>query len=137
MACGIFGHYIAMTVSEAVVLTLPNDTTAPGLARQFIAEHSGELSRQVEADAELLVSELVTNAVRHGRPEITVRLCTDPPKVGVAVDDCGDAAIEGPTCPEPEQTSGRGLLIVDAVASAWGVTPHAPPPGKTVWFELS
>ena len=41
------------------------------------------------------------------------------------------------TAPAANEPGGRGLIIVDAVAQQWGVTPAQPPPGKTVWVELT
>lgn len=119
-------------------IELPADLDAPRLARRFVAEHSDSLPADLVADAELLVSELVTNAVRHGRPAITLRVALRPLRIGVAVDDEG---VEQPEfaqlAPPPSQPGGRGLLIMQAVARASGVAPHpGGPPGKTVWFEL-
>jgi anti-sigma regulatory factor (Ser/Thr protein kinase) len=121
----------------SVVLQLSKDFDAPAIARHFVAESAGALPAEVRADAELLVSELVTNAVVHGRAAITLRVNVDPPGIGVAVLDRGDDAVVAPQdTPDPSAPTGRGLLIVQAVATAWGVTPNDPPPGKTVWFRL-
>ena len=88
-------------------------------------------------DARLLVSELVGNAVRHGRDEIVLRLRPHPPGIGVAVTDHGD---DMPTLPDgrpdPTVPSGRGLLIVATLASRWGVEKDESGVGKTVWFDL-
>jgi anti-sigma regulatory factor (Ser/Thr protein kinase) len=80
----------------------------------------------------------VSNAVLHGHPSITLEIRVDPPRIGVAVADDG-AAFPVPSAapPDPAQTSGRGLVIVDRLASRWGIEPNQPGPGKTVWFELS
>jgi anti-sigma regulatory factor (Ser/Thr protein kinase) len=121
---------------DDIVLNLPYQASAPALARQFVAEHAAELPVTVRDDAELLVSELVTNALRYGRPNIALRLRLDPPGIGVSVEDSGDVDVAMNPRVDPGATSGRGLLIVDAVASKWGVDPCEPPPGKTVWFEL-
>ena len=91
------------------------------------------------ADMAVLVTEAVTNAVLHGRPRITLLVSVDKPSIGVAVADSGEdlpAKPHGP--PPPSQPSGRGLMIVDALASAWGVAPNPDElPGKVVWFELN
>lgn len=62
----------------------------------------------------------------------------DPPTIGVAVSDTGSERPRIRTdVPAPTQTSGRGLLIVDAIANAWGVEESRQSPGKTVWFDLT
>jgi anti-sigma regulatory factor (Ser/Thr protein kinase) len=116
-------------------LSLPADATAPAAARTYLTEHAAWLSADRLDDALLLVTELVTNAIRHGEPDITLRLRAHPPGVGVSVQDRGPSMphLSDPAANEP---GGRGLIIVDAVAQQWGVTPAQPPPGKTVWFEL-
>ena len=125
-----------MAETESVVIDLPYDATAPAIARSFVADHGSGLPSELMLDAELLVSELVTNALRHGDPDITLQMSTHPPRLGVAVLDHGAADSITPRDPDPARTDGRGLMIVNAIASAWGVEPIDPPPGKMVWFEL-
>lgn len=118
-------------------LQLSPEVDAAGIARRFVYEHRTRLDPEVVADAQLLVSEIVTNAVRHGTGEITLHLRLDPPGVGVSVSDSSDRLPIVADGPLPDtQGSGRGLLIVDAVATRWGVERHAAVPGKTVWFDL-
>ncbi len=120
-----------------VVLNLPRDVDAPAMARDYLSQHAAWLPRAVLEDARLLVSELVGNAVRYGEEEITLRLRPNPPGIGVAVTDSGE---EMPTLPDgrpdPTVPSGRGLLIVAAVASRWGIDRAEVGSGKTVWFDL-
>jgi anti-sigma regulatory factor (Ser/Thr protein kinase) len=119
-------------------LELPNDSRAVGIARKFVEENSDHLRPDLIEDAQLLVSEIVGNAVRHGRPDITLRLRLHPPGIGIAVVDTSETVPTLPNePPPPTQPSGRGLLIVDALASAWGVRPNQPPPGKVVWFDIN
>jgi anti-sigma regulatory factor (Ser/Thr protein kinase) len=84
------------------------------------------------SDAELAVSELVTNAVIHGSGDITVRLTRLDGRARVEVQDFGPATVA-----YRERTTsavgGRGLQIVNAVALDWGTDPATPGPGKTVW----
>lgn len=121
----------------AVTIDLPSTADAAGIARRFVEEHRDHLALDVVDDAKLLVSEIVTNAVVHGKPEVTLVLRIDPPGLGVVVADEGRAQPHLPdAAPDADAPSGRGLLIIDAIASAWGVSPNAPPPGKSVWFEL-
>ena len=118
-------------------LPLPSDANAPALARSFVADHLAWLGPDQLDDALILVSELVTNAVRYGRPEIILRLRNEPPSVSVEVSDQGPRLPQvADVPPQPQDESGRGLLIVDALANRWGIDPDRPPPGKTVWFEL-
>ena len=120
-------------------LVLPADVSAASVARRFLAEQCPGMAPDTLADAQLLVSEIVTNAVLHGLPEIILRIQDKPPALGIAISDAGpNLATQKPSRPPTAQPSGRGLLIVDAIATAWGITPTDPPPGKTVpsWFEL-
>jgi anti-sigma regulatory factor (Ser/Thr protein kinase) len=84
--------------------------------------------------ARLLVSELVVNAVLHARSEVVLRLSLRDEVLRVEVVDCSDAPLEQRPV-DPTAVSGRGLMIVDALASAWGV--DAADDGKVVWFELA
>jgi anti-sigma regulatory factor (Ser/Thr protein kinase) len=87
-------------------------------------------------DLVLAASELVTNAVVHGEGPIAVSVWTGPGLVRVEVCDNGVALPESVSHSWHEGETGRGLLIVDVVASRWGVSPKRPGPGKAVWFEL-
>ena len=83
-------------------------------------------------DCSLIVSELVTNAIRHGGTAFSLRLGSDGRWVYGEVFDAGD----GLPCPAPghlDATDGRGLLIVGELADDWGVM-RADGGGKTVWF---
>ncbi|MEW2395213.1 ATP-binding protein [Streptomyces sp. NPDC046862] len=92
------------------------------------------------ADAELLVSELATNAVRH---TVGARfLCG----IGLITDGClrlevhdQDSTGRGlPTCePGPDDESGRGLLLVEAIAATWGVDRSLLTGGNAVWATLT
>ena len=84
--------------------------------------------------AELLVSELVTNAIHHGRTTCLLELTATPTVLRAAVADDGGGS---PRLRHagPEDESGRGLAIVDALASRWGVQPTSE--GKVVWFEIN
>ncbi|MCI2239164.1 ATP-binding protein [Paenibacillus sp. TRM 82003] len=93
---------------------------------------------QVDEDlVELLTSEVVANAVRHGQGPVTVEVACAEEHVRIAVTDAS------PTAPVvrhvgPEATGGRGMALTDLLATRWGVeTAHPPARGKTVWFQLS
>lgn len=122
----------------AASIALPADASAAAIARQFVEDNRDHLRPALIQDTQLLVSEIVTNAVLHGKPDITLKVRIDPPAIGVAVSDLGERLPKPASEPPPgDQPSGRGLLIVDALASAWGVTTNPDAlPGKVVWFEI-
>lgn len=105
---------------------------APKLARHDLAAFLGpSASAKLVESAILLVDELVANAVLHARSPVEVRARLDAARLHVEV---ADGSPQPPRLREPD-VGGRGLRIVDALASAWGVTP-AEGDGKAVWFEL-
>lgn len=85
---------------------------------------------------DLLLTEVVTNAVRHGsvRETLTLTVTASSDEVVVAVDDDNPAE---PVVldPPPEALGGRGMQLVDRLADAWGVEPRDG--GKSVWFRLA
>ncbi|MDT0321553.1 ATP-binding protein [Streptomyces millisiae] len=84
----------------------------------------------------VLVAELATNAVCHGKVhgrDFRLRMVLGGGLVRVEVSDARGEARPVPHEPDPESGSGRGLLLVEALAARWGVTDR--PPGKTVWCE--
>jgi anti-sigma regulatory factor (Ser/Thr protein kinase) len=113
-------------------LTLPRDPSAATVARAAVYRRFAGLGRQRLADLALVVSELLPNAVVHGRGAITFNLQHDDDLLrGEVIDEGGDfeRAVRDRG---PHEVSGRGLLIVQALASRWGI--HE---GSThVWFEL-
>ncbi|MBT2405748.1 ATP-binding protein [Streptomyces sp. ISL-87] len=94
---------------------------------------------ELEEDALLVVSELVTNAVRHAAGprdrEIETKYVRLPEWLRIEVHDAGAGWPEA-TTPEAEGEGGRGLFLVAAVADRWAVGERAGP-GKRVWAELS
>ena len=114
---------------------LPRDQRGPRLARKLVTEQlvrSSTPHRCVE-DAVLLVSELVTNALVHGRGDIRLECTVDGTLARVAISDA-EVATPQLRRPTSDRPSGRGLLLVDLLAARWGV--DAAPTGKTVWFEI-
>ncbi|MCN9242229.1 MEKHLA domain-containing protein [Streptomyces sp. RY43-2] len=87
----------------------------------------------VKDDTRLLLSEILTNAVRHAQGPIGLHVCRTDTDLTVEVSD------HSPHLPEPrlaaeDEESGRGLLLVRALADDWGVRPTDD--GKTTWFSL-
>ena len=83
---------------------------------------------------ELMTSEVVTNALRHGGGRVSFGLACGPCVVRVEVAD-EERAVPVVTDGSFEQEGGRGMLIVDALATDWGV--QRTTTGKTVWFEVT
>ncbi|MFV0133836.1 ATP-binding protein [Streptomyces sp. HMX87] len=85
----------------------------------------------------LLVSELVTNALRHATGPIGVRLVRPTGLDGVLRVEVSDPLPDPPRerVAQPEDEGGRGLQLVASAARRWGTRPGEA--GKTVWFELS
>ncbi len=81
----------------------------------------------------LLADEVVTNAVQHGEGPIDLGIETNEERVKVTVRDRSDAR-PVPGEPAHHAEEGRGLSIVESLASRWGVS--AMEPGKSVWFEI-
>lgn len=112
---------------------LPRGPDAPRAARRALEHWFGDpLGPEDLADAKLLASELVSNAVIHGRGQISLRAQLDEDRVLIEVMDEG-AGFEHTVRKVPfDQVAGRGLGIVDTVSSRWGLhegTTH-------VWAEL-
>ena len=101
-------------------------------ARRFVRDALGEHSSDLVQAAELMTSELATNCIQHARTEFELAVNTED-QVRVEVRDSNHARPEL-QFPTPEDQSGRGLRIVEAMSDSWGVSPS--PDGKTVWFVL-
>lgn len=119
-----------------LALTLPPDTSAPGLARAAAKRSlAGKLSPERLSELSLVISELVSNALEHGRGQVVFRLGLDGGIVRGAVIDQGGGFDYEIRQRGPEEVSGRGrgLFLVDALTNRWGIhegTTH-------VWFELA
>ena len=123
--------------NETVDVPLPQDLTAPSVARRAVRRLLDRWRLQDVLEPVLLaVSELVTNALRHGRPPVALRL--EHRDHGVTV-DVHDGSRDLPGTPAPEQPdgaeSGRGLGIVEAMAAETGVE-DVPNNGKSVWARF-
>ena len=115
-------------------ISCPPDTASIRVARQAILDML-DLDAATAEDVALLVSELVANAVLHGRTEFEATATSEDGVVRVDVTDHSPAP---PTMKfyGAEAPTGRGLRLVDKLANRWGVEPAEPGPGKTVWFEI-
>jgi hypothetical protein len=118
------------------------DPRAPGGARRFArATLEGWRLDHLAETVELLVSEVVTNAVGHARTGGEMVLIQTPDSLRVEVSDTGGGAV-APRVAMPEDVTGRGMAIVEALASRWGVLGERAESEdtaavKTVWFEIA
>ncbi|MFF8641964.1 SpoIIE family protein phosphatase [Streptomyces sp. NPDC015345] len=113
--------------------TLPRDPKSVGRARELACDQLRAWDLEPLCDtAELLVSELVTNALRYGEGEIRLRLLLDR----TLVCEVWDGGFVQPRRRRARDTDegGRGLQLVGLLSAAWGS--RRTPRGKTVWFEL-
>lgn len=112
---------------------LPHRRDAPRLARHSLTEWLGAAIEDHELDTvKLLTSELVANAVLHGKGKIVLRAELDEDRVLVEVIDEGKGFERHVRAHDFDALEGRGLAIVESEASRWGIhegTTH-------VWFEL-
>lgn len=115
-------------------LALPPDVVSVTRARHYVRETL--LRHGVQEcvdDAELAVTELVANAVKHACTPLVLALSVADDQLTVSVAD-GHRELASQVQREPLAESGRGLRIVGAIASAWGIDQHDE--GKTLWFRL-
>jgi anti-sigma regulatory factor (Ser/Thr protein kinase) len=116
-------------------LQLPPDHTAAVRARRFVRDTLLEWGLDDSVgDAELLVSELVTNAVLHARSGARVDIEQVGDEIRIAVCDDSDS-VPRVRHYGPDAVTGRGMLLVDRIASRWGV--DRLDTGKCVWFEVA
>lgn len=121
---------------------LPRHARSVGRARALFREQaaSWELPPDLTDTAELLLSELMTNAYRHARVpagrEIWARCAVTEDRLRVTVTDANDT-LPTPGAPSPDDESGRGLTLVAALADDWGAAGRERGIGKEVWFELA
>jgi anti-sigma regulatory factor (Ser/Thr protein kinase) len=123
---------------ERFAFELPGTPEAALAARRTLVARNGALPRAARDDVLLLMTELVTNAVRHADAAparmVRVELRQRRGAVRVAVCDEGRGFAPEATCSRPDETGGWGLVLVDRIADRWAVTRTAT--GTCVWFEI-
>jgi anti-sigma regulatory factor (Ser/Thr protein kinase) len=122
---------------QELEVTVASNHRAPRVAREAIDRVTAGLPASLRENARLLVSELVTNSVRHAGLEhdawIELRARTSEAGLRVEVLDAGPGFEHEPAHPSMYRTSGWGLYLVEQIADRWGKLPG---PRSTVWFEL-
>ncbi|WP_369142836.1 SpoIIE family protein phosphatase [Streptomyces sp. R44] len=113
---------------------VPYDLSAVGTARAHVEDRLRRWKHPADPfTVTLVVSELVTNALRYGAAPVTLRLIADGPSLTCEVTDAGQAAPHLRHAKAVDE-GGRGLLICASLADNWGV--RYTDEGKTVWAEL-
>jgi anti-sigma regulatory factor (Ser/Thr protein kinase) len=116
-------------------LTLGRRASEVERGRRHVATACHGYGTDVAGTAVLLASELITNALRHGSGDITVLVT---PGVGEIRVDVADESALSPKARRAtaDDEGGRGLLIVQSLATSWGMESLPQGRGKSVWFTL-
>jgi hypothetical protein len=122
-----------MTARFVASELFPAELSTPAAARRFVVDAVSSRGVAVGDALPVVVSELVTNSVLHAASTARIMVQVDDELVRVEVYD-GDPTLPVRRNPTPDTVTGRGLLLVDALADRWG-SAHVDG-GKVVWFEL-
>lgn len=122
---------------ELLSLELPCEVSALAAVRDPLDQMPLPADPGGRADLQLVVWELLTNAVLHSGgdagQEVSLRIRDRGDRLHVCVCDPGDGFTPRLAPPDPHRTGGRGLVIVDRLSLDWGVEPEGP---TRVWCEL-
>ena len=102
-------------------------------ARRFVVECLRPLDEETEGTLKILTSEVVTNAILHARTPLLLGVAQGPDRIVVCVEDRNMAAPEHQPY-SGERTTGRGIVILEALADRWGIATEER--GKAVWFTM-
>lgn len=134
-------HLSGWEVRTAGTVLLPSAPASVGVARRRLAADlcAAGIFDGAIGDAVLVVSELLSNAIRHARPlpgeSVQVAWALDEDAVEVAVSDGGAPTRPAPAQPSLSALGGRGLGIVDYLSRRWGV--RSDDSGMTVWAVMA
>jgi anti-sigma regulatory factor (Ser/Thr protein kinase) len=128
-------------VRPLINLTLPAQAAAAAKARQSLSVLASQVPQETYEDVRILVTELVTNSVRHSGVEngdsehVWLDVWTNPECLRVEVADSGEGFDKVVKPTTPDQLGGWGLQIVDRLTDRWGVK-RVNDSRSTVWFEI-
>ena len=116
-------------------MQLPQDPASVGAARRFVSECCRDWGLDDPEDVTpLVVSELVTNALQHGEPPLTLFVGRRLDRLVVSVQDASHQELAVEEAGDLSER-GRGLLLVQSLTRAWGQEDL--PDGKRVWAEVA
>jgi two-component sensor histidine kinase len=116
-----------------LTLSLPPVPTASRVARAAVRDRFADaLNRNTVVDLELVVSELVTNSVEHGRGTVQLAVEHSVHEIHGSVTDDGDGFDYTPSAVTSQALRGRGLVIVDALVTRWGIRHGSTQAGSTL-----
>jgi anti-sigma regulatory factor (Ser/Thr protein kinase) len=128
-------------VSPSVAVLLPYTPSSVAVARRRLTSDldAAGIYETAVCDAAIVVSELLSNAIRHAAPlpdaQVQVTWSIDHDALRIAVSDAGDGPLPRVTEPAPGAPGGRGLGIVESLSDRWGVLREDGV--TTVWAQLA
>lgn len=124
-------------MAMCVDLTLPRDSTAPRMARNAVTTllDGAGAAPELLGDAQLVATELVTNAIRHACGLVRLHASFGEESVRIEVADESAESIPVRARAEGLAEGGHGMALIETLAVRWGITPVAR--GKVVWAELA
>ncbi|MCC2280465.1 ATP-binding protein [Streptomyces sp. ET3-23] len=132
------GSSLAGRLQDAFHFPALNTSVAEARRRVLARLQEWGIDEMACDDAQLVVSELFTNAVRHtDSDKVGCQLRVSGAALRIEVTDQGHAPTEPRMrCSGTDEESGRGLLLVGALSQAWGVRPDDSGRGRVVWADL-
>jgi anti-sigma regulatory factor (Ser/Thr protein kinase) len=122
-------------VEDGLSLRLDRSPDAAANARRGLARLRGDLDPPLMETLRLLVTELVTNSVKHtGAPTVVLKVLVGKSAVWTEVSDAGPGFDPAKTGSSSADHTGWGLFLVERLAERWGVNQDVD--GTKVWFEL-
>lgn len=123
------------SAGAGIRLLFPAEKDSPRHARRVVLETLRRWGRNdLSDDAALIVTELASNAILHGRGRFRLTISSRGEAVRIEIEDTSTALpVRGAAA--AQDSNGRGLLLVDSLSERWGVEPTAS--GKIVWSEIS
>jgi anti-sigma regulatory factor (Ser/Thr protein kinase) len=129
---------LSATAAADLLMDLPRSNTAAGIGRRALRRMLEDCQApDIARDAELALSELITNAVSYTSGGVLLAACFDESTgvLRVEVSDV-DPRMFARHAYAQSELGGAGLTIVRAVATSWGVSPSRSGAGKMMWFEI-